>query len=268
MENTCVNCGQTITNKFCGNCGQRAGVKRITFREGWEDFWARIYGFDGMFPRTLRDLTIRPGEAARIFIAGNRAKYYGPVGYFFLMITLFLLVLSILGIDVVDFMKSIREIPQSGTVKAGSPQEKLLTDTMRVVTDNLKLVSFIYIPLQAFCSRFIFFRDSNYNFVEHCVMPLYLQGHVYWLSIVSAVVFKLFGTFNFNIFVLIISLLYIPYGYMNFYSNQKKIKAFLKGLGVYVSAQLLFGLIAIVLVVILLSTNNEFYEMIKPSNNR
>lgn len=101
---TCTNCGQEAIEKFCPNCGQRTNVKRITFREGWFDFWSRVYGFDGMFPRTLRDLTIRPGKAARDYINGNRVKYYGPVGYFFLMITLFLVLAGMLDIDVRVFL--------------------------------------------------------------------------------------------------------------------------------------------------------------------
>jgi Protein of unknown function (DUF3667) len=94
--NQCINCHAETTGKFCSNCGQRMTVKRITFREGWNDFWARIYGFDGMFPNTLRDLTVRPGKASQLVIDGNRVKYYGPVGYFFLMITLLCLVGSLL----------------------------------------------------------------------------------------------------------------------------------------------------------------------------
>jgi len=60
----------------------------------YHDFQARIYGLDGMFPRTLRDVTLRPGQASRTFIQGNRVKYYGPVGYFFLMITVLLLLMN------------------------------------------------------------------------------------------------------------------------------------------------------------------------------
>src|SRR5882762_8751747 len=106
---TCINCATEAEGKFCPQCGQRLDVKRLTFKEGWHDFWARIYGLDGMFPRTFRDLTLRPGYASKEFIRGNRAKYYGPVGYFFLMITLFLLLLSMIGLDFVDYMKSMQE---------------------------------------------------------------------------------------------------------------------------------------------------------------
>src|SRR5258705_13671611 len=102
---TGLNCGGEVTSNYCPNCGQRSGVKRITLREGWHDFLARVYGFDGMFPRTLRDLTLRPGFAAKEFIRGNRMKYYGPVGYFFLMITLFLLVIGFTGTELKDFMQ-------------------------------------------------------------------------------------------------------------------------------------------------------------------
>ena len=104
--NKCVNCEQLVENNFCSHCGQRAIVKRITFREGWNDFWARVYGSDGMFPNTLRDLTIRPGKASQLFINGNRTRYYGPVGYFFLMITLLYLVGSLLDVPITEFMKS------------------------------------------------------------------------------------------------------------------------------------------------------------------
>lgn len=103
----CINCQQEVSDNYCSHCGQRTHVKRISLREGWNDFWARVYGFDGMFPNTLRDLTLRPGVAARIFISGNRVKYYGPVGYFFLMITVFLLLLDLLNIELADFLKEM-----------------------------------------------------------------------------------------------------------------------------------------------------------------
>ncbi len=131
---------------------------------------------------------------------------------------------------------------------------------MRVVTKNLKLIAFIYIPFQAFSSRFIFFGNAGYNFIEHCVLPLSLQGHIYWLSIASAMIFKIFGSFVFNFAVLLISLVYIPFGYMKFFSNQHKVKSFLKGLGIYISAQLLFSLLVVIIVAILLFTDSQFYE--------
>ncbi len=263
----CINCQNIVSDKYCSNCGQRVGVKRITFREGWNDFWARIYGFDGMFPNTLRDLTIRPGVASRTFISGNRVKYYGPVGYFFLMITLFLLVLSMLNMDVAYFMSQAGGNGFQEPPKAGSGQQKLLTQTFQIVSDNLKIISFIYIPLQAMASRYIFFRKQNLNFIEHMVLPFYLQGHIYWISIASSIVLKISNSIAISYPMLILAFIYIPYGYMNMFSHQNKVIGFLKGIGVYLTGQFLFIILVMIIVIAVIATNPDIFEMVRPSNN-
>ncbi|MEQ1584801.1 MAG: DUF3667 domain-containing protein [Cyclobacteriaceae bacterium] len=265
---SCINCGDRITGNYCLSCGQRANVKRITFREGWNDFWARIYGFDGMFPRTLRDLTIRPGTATRRYLHGNRVAYYGPVGYFFLMITLLYLVASLLEISIVDFLKNSSSSNFQPEPKQGSGQAKLMQSTFELVSDNLKLVSFIVIPIQAFCSRFLFFRKSGLNFTEHTVLPFYGLGHLYWLSIVSLVVYAIFGNFLPNWIQVVVAILYFSYAYSDLFQNQSRLRAMAKGFGVYISTQLLFGLLVAVLVILLVVFNSEVFEMLKPSNNR
>jgi Protein of unknown function (DUF3667) len=268
MESTCINCGQTITDNFCGKCGQRGAVKRITFREGWNDFWARIYGFDGMFPRTLRDLTVRPGEVARTYISGNRARYYGPVGYFFLMITLFLLSMSLLGINLEDFIKSVRGYGFAPEIKKGGGQEEFMQNVFRFISDNIKMISFVMIPAQAFVAKYLFFRKSGLNFLEHTVLPFFVQGHLYWASIVSIVYLKFSHSFVLNFAVSLISFVYFPYAYTTMYTNQSKIKVFLKGLGVLVIGQLLLSLLALTILFIVIKVNPDLYEMIRPKNNR
>lgn len=265
---TCINCGDRLAGKYCPNCGQRAMVKRITFREGWNDFWARIYGFDGMFPRTLRDLTIRPGTATRKYLDGNRVAYYGPVGYFFLMITLLYLVASLLDISIVDFLKNAGSSKLQPAPKQGSGQEKLMQSTFELVSDNLKLVSFIVIPIQAFCSRFLFFRKSGLNFTEHTVLPFYGLGHLYWLSIVSLFIYAISGTFLPNWIQIMVAILYFSYAYSDLFQHQPRLKAMAKGFGVYLSTQLLFGLLVALVVILLVVFNSEVFEMLKPSNNR
>jgi hypothetical protein len=266
--NKCVNCDSTIENKFCSNCGQRTGVKRITFREGWNDFWARIYGFDGMLPNTLKDLTIRPGKASQLFINGNRVRYYGPVGYFFLMITLLYLVGSLLDVSIIELMKSNSKTTNFAPAKAGSGQEKFVQGMIQYIADNLKLITFIYIPMQAFVSKFLFFRKSNLNYFEHTILPFYVQGHIYWLSIFSLMSYSLFGAFINPVLLIFLSLVYFGYAYANSFSYQSKVKAFFKGIGVYLTAQLLLMIVFIIVLTILIATNPSIYEMFKPSNNK
>ena len=261
----CVNCGQEASDKFCAHCGQRTEIKRITLKEGWTDFWSRIYGFDGMFPRTLKELTLRPGKAALEYIQGNRVKYYGPVGYFFLMITFLLLLLSLLDLNYAELISNTRNaIPLKQNTKL---EEKLFP----LIADNLKLFAFLGVPFQALAARFLFFRKSGYNFLENMVLPLYITGHLFWITILIFTYRKITCEMPFA-FMSIMKPLFFGYSYMTFMTDQPKFKTFLKGVGVDLGGQLLFMIILSVVVVIfvllLAWLNPGAFEMIRPSNNR
>ena len=266
---TCVNCGQEAPEKFCAHCGQRTNVKRITLKEGWLDFWSRVYGFDGMFPRTLRDLTIRPGEAANKFIGGNRARYYGPVGYFFLMITIFLVMAGALDVDLRVYMTKDMPIEQPAH---GSGQEAFNKMIMDFVSNNMRIFAFLIIPFNALMARYFLFRKSGLNFLEHSVLPFYIMGHFYWLSILSLIVYKFTGSFFLNTINAVLLVVFFGFAYSNFIKYQSKVKAFIKGLLVYLGGMGLFVmavmLVTIIAVVILMKVNPEALDLIRPSNNR
>jgi len=263
----CVNCGADVSGAYCSNCGQRATIKRLTFREGWNDFWARIYGFDGMFPRTLRDLTIRPGVASRTYLEGNRVKYYAPVGYFFFIITLLYLVASLLNVEMIEYLRATSDVGLQEPPKPGSGQEKYMQYMFQKMSDNMKLLAFAIIPFQAFCARYIFFRKSGYNFIENMVLPLYMQGHTNWLNILSVIAFAITGSFISSLLLSVVVIGYFCFGYANFMTYQKFWKAFFKGFMVYLISYLFFIIAVAITVVIIIMTDKEVFEMIRPSNN-
>jgi hypothetical protein len=268
LLSACIHCGKEVQENYCSNCGQRTKVKRLTLREGWNDFWARAYGFDGMFPRTLRDLTLRPGQASRKYIKGDRVSFYGPVGYFFLMVTLLYLVASILGVNIVDFLIANGDTGLQTAPKPGSGMEKVMQSIFQKISDNHKALSFIVIAIQVYCSRYLFFRKQDLNYIEHLVLPLYVQGHIYWLSILSIVFYYFAGMFIPNSVALIVTFLFISYSYADFFKEQGFWKAFFKGLGLFITAQLLFTLVVAVVMIVVIFTDQEVFEMIRPSNNR
>ncbi len=263
---TCINCQTDSTGKFCPNCGQKVDVKRITFKEGWHDFWARIYGFDGMFPRTLKDLTLRPGFAAREYIKGNRMKYYGPVGYFFLMITLWLLTMSLLNVDVNQYFEANRKTMSDADV--GEGQQKFFLIMATFFNDNVKWIALFSLLIDSLAARFLFYRKSGLNFLEHAVLIFFMRGHIYWVSIASVLLFKLTGSVMLNSAIVFGSVFFFGFGYTSFMDDQPKGKSFLKGMGVYVVGQMIVFLVFGIALITLLWLSPEFYEMIKPSNNR
>ncbi len=267
---TCINCSTEFEGKFCPNCGQRANVKRMSLRESWTDFWSRVYGFDGMFPRTMTDLTVRPGVAAKRFIGGNRVMYYGPVGYFFLMITVCLLVFGMIGIDYFDFIKGMQKAI-SQVSQSPKASEKISDYIQRLVADNLKIFAFLIIPFEAFTARYLVFRKSGFNFLEHSVLPFYMQGHLYWFTIFLGMVYAWTG-FASIVLTSVVSVLYIAFGYATMMTYQSKTKAFMKGILLYFISQALFTMVVVAIASLVILGLFYFdpaaFDAISSSSNR
>jgi len=257
---TCINCSAEAEGTFCSHCGQKLEIKRLTWKESLNDFWARIYGFDGMFPRTFKDLTLRPGFAATEFIKGNRARYYGPVGYFFLMITCFLLLLSIIGLSVVDYMREMQS-----AIADQENEAAFNRDIRAMLSDNFKVIAFVFIPIQAFCARYIFFRKQNLNFLEHSVLPLYLMGHWYWINMVEALSLRYSG-FMFGLSLHWLGMaLYMGFGYTSFITSQPKWKTFLKGMGIYSLAFVIMFFVTLVALLVAVIVDPSIREALRPA---
>lgn len=259
----CINCGVVVSSKYCPDCGQSLPPRKIKFLNLYHDFQSRIYGFDGMFPRTLRDLTIRPGIAAAEYIKGNRVKYNGPVGYFFLMITVFLLLLSLLEVSFYDLIVKASQITP---IKENSGIEKFVKMLSDWITDNMKIFSFFVIPFTMLASR-ISFRKSGLNLLEHSVMVFYIQGHIYWLAIISLFIYKLTGLNPLRQIQPFVALVLYGVGCSQLFNYQNKTKAFFKGIGVYVLGMIFFIIFFIVAGGFYIYTHPEYFEMIRPKNN-
>jgi len=228
----------------------------------WYDFQSRIYGFDGMFPRTFRDLTLRPGLVAKDYIRGNRIKYYGPVGYFFLMVTLFILIMSILEINFSDYSAASQEA-FGGTSSGNTTFEKeLQTRTSTFIGENMRIFSFAVV-MPVVLMTWLFFRKSGYNSLQHAVISFYVFGHAYWMTILSLFLFKVTGVSARITIQFIITILYFAFACSNFYTHNSRTKAFFKGLGAFILGYLIFMIVVASLGIIYVLTDSEMQEMIR-----
>ncbi|MFZ6012731.1 MAG: DUF3667 domain-containing protein [Bacteroidota bacterium] len=234
-------------------------MPRISIISMYADFQSRIYGFDGMFPRTLRDLTLKPGVVAREYIKGNRVRYYGPVGYFFLTITVTIIMMSVLDISFQDFMK----IVAIDTPKQNAGQEQFQTVLSKLITDNLRLFSFLIVPFIT-ASAWLFFRKSKLNFLEHSVPVFYTLGHLYWLTILNLVLYKFFDTAITQYVLSPLTIFFYALAGVGFYQHQAKWKVAVKSVLTFVVAYLLFFAVFAGIILIYALNNPEFQEMIKP----
>ena len=129
----------------------------------------------------------------------------------------------------------------------GNP--RVIAAATQWIADNIRWVLFLAIPFQAFAARTILFRKSELNFVEHTVPLFYTTGHLFWLSMMMFAYRKVTGELP-SVYMTVLSPLYFGYMYSNFISYQSRVKAFVKGMSVYIIGQFLFVLTMVVIVIV------------------
>ncbi|MGD1848909.1 MAG: DUF3667 domain-containing protein [Salibacteraceae bacterium] len=181
---SCVNCGHEVTTSFCSQCGQRQHVPRLKLNSLIGEAFGRLLGLDTRFLRTVIDLTLRPHRLIEAVWQGNRVRYLGPITYYFLMFSLYLLVANLLGISFEDIIGS------TGVELDGSSQgknfdgEALKKEFLDIFSNYLQFFTLFMFPFMAWWGM-LFFRKARKNFVEHIVFAFYANSHPYWLGILG-----------------------------------------------------------------------------------
>jgi hypothetical protein len=82
-EVVCRDCGAGLTpaQAYCGTCGQKRIVGKITLHEIAHDLIHAFVHVDRSVLSLVRQLLLRPGAVARDFIEGRRRRYFGPFGF-------------------------------------------------------------------------------------------------------------------------------------------------------------------------------------------
>ncbi|WP_420582207.1 DUF3667 domain-containing protein [Reichenbachiella sp.] len=253
---TCIQCGAITEGKFCSECGQKQGVARLTIKTFFSDFFSRIYGLDGAFPRTVIGLFKNPGTVAREYIQGIRGKYVGPVGYYFLMFAILLLLIKISGFSVSDYFPKTEDLSNSIIDKTKSPQSQEAKVMAKMVQekihDNLQYIAVLMVPFVGFWSR-LWFRKSGFNVLESIVLAFFSHGQAQIFNIVGFLVFAVSGYKN-SIIISLVATVYQMIAISLFFTHRISIRSIFKSFFAYLLAYasfLLFTTLSITLLLIL-----------------
>lgn len=109
----CLNCGNSVTDKYCATCGQKTTVHKYSLKHFIEhDLIHGIWHVDNGILFTLRELFTRPGHSIREFINGKRVGYFS----FVTMLLLILGVSHFLGEDALVKLSDIMPESSKGFV--------------------------------------------------------------------------------------------------------------------------------------------------------
>lgn len=91
-DHQCLNCGQTVPERFCSFCGQENTEPRQSFAHLAGHFFEDLTHYEGKFWSTIKYLLFKPGYLTQQYLAGKRTSYVMPVRlYIFISFVTFLL---------------------------------------------------------------------------------------------------------------------------------------------------------------------------------
>ncbi|MEW5675678.1 DUF3667 domain-containing protein [Flavobacterium enshiense] len=99
-DKTCLNCGTTVEDRFCPQCGQENTETRKSFHYLFTHFVEDLIHYDSGFWKTMKYLLFYPAKLTREYLSGRRKAYVVPVKlYIFISFVTFFLAGFILNPD-------------------------------------------------------------------------------------------------------------------------------------------------------------------------
>ncbi len=172
----CKNCTINLRegDKFCAHCGAKVIDQRLTIKHLAAESSAVFFNLDSNKPiKTFLDLFRRPEEVINGFIQGVRKKYINAFGYFTIALTFS-------GLFAFLHRKWVPNLYEN--MVAGLYDTQTQTDFfisyMETFYEYQSLVLLAMVPLLAFISKLVFFKDKRYNYTEHLVINTYAYSHI------------------------------------------------------------------------------------------
>ena len=163
MNGTCTNCSNTLTGKYCSNCGQDAHIGRLTLHELLHDLWHYFTHTDKGVLRLLKDLTLHPRSVYENYFQGQRKKYFSPVVFFLVAAGL----LAWLYPHVFEYQNKINHLND---------------EFGEEIAHQGKYRALALLPFEALLTWLFFFR--RFNLAETTVFWLYVTGFTSTIKLV------------------------------------------------------------------------------------
>jgi len=190
----CPNCDAKLAGSYCYDCGQKDIGERLNSKILLSNAFEALTEMDSKVWRTLRELTLRPGQVALNYIAGERARYINPIKYFITIFTVYLTVLIISGGLEAEIKESINISPDA-LVDEQSMPVRIARALEGILREYRNLITFLAIPIFAFSLRWQFWR-SRRNYAETLSFVCFLSAHAHLMAIPIALLQWWTGVFS------------------------------------------------------------------------
>jgi hypothetical protein len=180
----CLNCGYSFQGNYCSSCGQKASVKKLTWKSLSDEFIHFFTHAEHSFIYTSRSLFTQPGHIVKEFLDGKRKKVHKPITFVLIWFAIYKIITA--GYDSLslwlDLEKFTRSEPALRVLWHGTKNKTLIQYenfiTILIVAPLLVLLGWIV------------FRNTKTSFIERWVALIY--GSAY-----TTIISTLLATFGF-----------------------------------------------------------------------
>ena len=166
----CSNCNTLLAGKHCHECGQKAGVHRLTLHDLFHEVWHTLTHTDKGILKLIKDLFAHPVSVYEGYFAGQRKKYFSPILFF--LVTAGLLVF--LYPYVFDYEDKVTHMNN---------------EFGREMHHLVKYRALILLPVEALLLWLVFHK--RFNLAELTVFMLFCLGFTYTIRIAAMPVYFL-----------------------------------------------------------------------------
>jgi hypothetical protein len=228
----CKKCDQEITGTYCANCGQRASVYKVTFKETFNDLADSMFSLSAPLWTTLRLLFTNPGKLLREYLNGRRKRYYKPVTFFILTTIVYLLCKSLLDYN------PLSSSPQQNSELIDA---SVMYEAGQYMFAHIDKILFFFVFALALSLKLFFFRKNS--LAEFVAISFYLLG-VYTLLSTAKIFIYTYVTHKYEMLPIVLMLFYFSWALVSFF-QKKKLLVFIKGILTYLLGFVLYALFGI-----------------------
>jgi hypothetical protein len=174
----CISCQHEHNDNYCLNCGEKNGVKKITFSTVIEDALSTVTNMDKGFLFNIKSLLCRPQKIITDYINGKRKGILNPTSFLIITVSLYLVVITFFKPPI-----TAKEIDDA----AKSEVRNVIVEVGFFLRTYIKYFWILSIIPLALSTKLMF---RKYNYVEHLAISSFIMGMSTLFAVFSYLIFK------------------------------------------------------------------------------
>lgn len=188
----CPNCTAEIIGNYCHECGQKSADTKYTLRGMMYDLVFSTFHIEKKgLPHTLRELTLRPGQAVLNVVDGQRLFLYPAFKYLVLMGALVI----VFSLRYNFFHNEVTQVNENHTLTMllglDVMSQQFLASFFKFAEDEATLLNIMAVPVFTFFSWALLSR-RRFNFAENLILNTYITAQQLFFLLLTVPIIEFF----------------------------------------------------------------------------